>query len=204
MSSPPKYDVQGYGATHGADDASAATPLLAESSSAPQQKKKGMAGVGADDFAAAALAAQAGSSRNAWMDQPAEDDIPDDFKVGVVVMDCDEAIRRAFLRKVYAILLCQLGLTAVASGSLMLPGPRDFVQNNPWIILVSVIGSFASLFGVYWKRHNYPANFLILTLFTAFESVMIGTTCSFYDAKIVSFQLSRRWPKLTFRFSRRF
>ncbi|KLT38701.1 UPF0005-domain-containing protein [Cutaneotrichosporon oleaginosum] len=180
--SPPKYTA--YGATNGGEDASASSPLLGESSASPQ-KKKGMAGIGADDFAAAALAAQAGSSRNAWMDQPAEDDLPDDFKIGVVVADCDEAIRRAFLRKVYAILLCQLGLTAVVSGALMFPGPAAFVQDNPWIILVSVICSFISLFGVYWKRHNYPANMLVLTAFTFFESIMIGTTCSFYDAKVV-------------------
>ncbi|BEI84523.1 hypothetical protein CcaverHIS002_0411270 [Cutaneotrichosporon cavernicola] len=177
MTSPPKY-----GSTNGGEDASSSTPLLGQSS-APQQK--GMAGLGPDDFAAATLAAQAGSSRNAWMDQPAEDDIPDDFKIGVVVADCDEAIRRAFIRKVYAILLCQLGLTAAVSGVLMLPGPGAYVQNNPWIIIVSVICSFISLFGVYWKRHNYPANMLVLTAFTFFESIMIGTTCSFYDAKIV-------------------
>lgn len=189
MSSPPKYTA--YGATNGGEDAGASEPLLGESSSSPQ-KTKGMAGFGADDFAAATLAAQAGSSRNAWMDQPAEDDIPDDFKIGVVVADCDEAIRRAFLRKVYAILLCQLALTAAVSGALMFPGPAALVQNNPWIIFVSIICSFISLFGVYWKRHNYPANMLVLTAFTFFESIMIGSTCSFYDAKIVSSPTSGR------------
>lgn len=188
MASPPKYNDHGYGSVNAADDSSASAPLLGESSSAPAApQKKGMAGIGADDFTAAALAAQAGSSRNAWMDQPADDDIPDDFKVGVCVADCDESIRRAFLRKVYAILLCQLSLTAAVSGVLMFPGPAAFVQNNPWIILTSVIMSFVSLFGVYWKRHNYPANMFILAAFTFFESIMIGTTCSFYESRIVSF-----------------
>ncbi|GMK56826.1 hypothetical protein CspeluHIS016_0306660 [Cutaneotrichosporon spelunceum] len=181
MSSPPKY-----GATHGGEDATASEPLLGQSSTSQQQRQqKGIAGLGPDDLAAAALAAQASTSRNAWMNQPAEDDIPDDFKVGVVVADCDPAIRRAFIRKVYAILLCQVGLTAVVSGALMLPAPAAYVQDNPWIIIVSIICSFISLFGVYWKRHNYPANMLVLAAFTFFESIMIGTVCSFYEAKTV-------------------
>jgi hypothetical protein len=33
------------------------------------------------------------------MDQP-DDDLPDDFKVGVNVVDCDVAIRMGFVRKV--------------------------------------------------------------------------------------------------------
>ncbi|KAJ9105066.1 hypothetical protein QFC19_003698 [Naganishia cerealis] len=37
------------------------------------------------------------SSRgNAWIDQPEEDDLPDDFKVGVNVADCDVQIRMGF------------------------------------------------------------------------------------------------------------
>jgi len=55
MASPPKYTdspVKSYGSSNSAEEA--AQPLLA---------------------------AQASSSRgNAWMDQPADDDLPDDFK----------------------------------------------------------------------------------------------------------------------------
>lgn len=179
MSSPPKYtNPPQYGAV-GDEEAADTAPLLASGS------KKGP-GFGNDDFTAAALAAQAGSSRNAWTDQPRDDDLSDDFKFGVNVADCDEVIRKAFLRKVYAILLVQLGLTAAVGGALMFEGPKAFVQSNPWILWVSLVGSFASLFGVYWKRHNYPANFFILALFTFFEAIMVGTATSFYDAKIVS------------------
>lgn len=182
MSSPPTYtNPPQYGAV--GDDTPDTAPLLGSSSKAAAPK--GAHGIGADDLAAATLAAQAGSSRNAWMDQPADDDLPDDFKVGVNVADCDEVIRKAFVRKVYAILLVQLSLTAVVAGALMFPGPKAFIQSNPWIVIVSMIGSFASLFGVYWKRHNYPANFLILALFTVFESIMIGSVTSLYDAKVV-------------------
>lgn len=124
-------------------------------------------------------------ARNAWMDQPPDDDIPDDFKVGVSVADCDEAIRRAFLRKVYVILLCQIGLTAATAAFLMIPDAADFVRNHSWIIWTSMIGTFVSLGLTYWKRHNFPANMLCLTLFTLCESIMIGSAVSFYDTKVV-------------------
>lgn len=185
MASPPKYapPVGQYGSTaDDHDDAGVSAPLLPQSTTDNKSKRAQQFDVNDASFVVGAMA---GSSRNAWTDQPAEDDIPDDFKIGVCVMDCDEAIRRAFIRKVYAILLVQLALTATVSIALSFPGPKEFVQNNTWIIWTSLIGSFASLFGVYWKRHEFPTNMIILTLFTLFESVMIGTTTSYYDTKIV-------------------
>lgn len=182
MSSPPRYTATQYGAADD-DGSSASAPLLgASAQSKPAQAQFDAAS--AIPFALQAQAASSSAARNAWMDTP-DDDIPDDFKVGVVVMDCDEAIRRAFIRKVYAILLAQLALTAAVSVSLSFDGPRTFVQNNPWVIFTSLIGSFVSLFGVYWKRHSYPANMFVLAAFTFFESIMIGTVTSYYDSKIV-------------------
>ena len=127
----------------------------------------------------------AGSSSNAWMDQPSEDDLPDDFKVGVAVIDCDAAIRLAFIRKVYAILFIQLLATAGVSMALSLPAATNFMQQHGWIIWIPCLGSFAALMGVYWKRHQHPANLILLGLFTMFESMMIGTVVSYYESKIV-------------------
>jgi FtsH-binding integral membrane protein len=181
MSVPPKYsDVAAqYGSADDHDEGVNA-PLLGA-----QSKSKGKQSFDAADAALISQSAMAGSSRNAWMDQP-DDDIPDDFKVGVNVSDCDEEIRRAFLRKVYAILLVQLALTSVVGGVLNLhPGAKEYVQNNAWIVITSIIGSFASLAGVYFKRHSYPANMIVLALFTFFESIMVGTTTTYYDGKVV-------------------
>jgi FtsH-binding integral membrane protein len=133
------------------------------------------------------LAAQAGSSRNAWMDQPSNDDLPDDFKVGVAVIDCDTEIRLAFIRKVYSILFCQLLLTSVVSLALYHPKAVEFHQQHPWTIFIPMVGSFVSLLGVYWKRHQHPANLIILGIFTMFEAMLIGTVTSYYESKIVSF-----------------
>jgi FtsH-binding integral membrane protein len=175
MALPPKYTdepvktpsnvTKNYGSTpNGADGAS--EPLLAQS-----------AGI-------------ASGSRNAWMDQPDADDIPDDFKVGVAVIDCDAAIRLAFVRKVYSILFVQLLATSLVSVALSLPQAKEFTHSHGWIIWIPMLGSFASLFGVYWKRHQHPANLILLGLFTIFEAMMVGTVVSYYESRIVSFTLS--------------
>jgi len=133
------------------------------------------------------LAAQSSSVRNAWMDQPAEDDLPDDFKFGVTVIDCDAQIRLAFIRKVYGILFIQLLLTSVVAFGLSFPAAVQFNQEHPFMIYIPTLCSFASLFGVYWKRHQHPANLILLGLFTIFEAMLIGTVTSFYESRIVSF-----------------
>lgn len=179
MSAPPKYDpTPQYGATEAAEAASSSQPLLQSSSTS-----KPPAGFSLDD--ATMITGASSASANAWTSH-ADDDIPDDFKVGVNVADCDESIRRAFLRKVYAILLVQLALTATVGGVLNFhDGAKDYVQSNPWIIWTSMIGSFASLFAVYVKRHSYPTNVIVLTVFTFFEAIMVGTATSFYESTIV-------------------
>ena len=145
-----------YGATPSAEEAAVQAPLLAS------------------------------GSRNAWMDQPSADDLPDDFKVGVNVIDCDAEIRMAFIRKVYSILLVQLVVTGIVSLALYQPAAVAFHQEHPWIIWIPMVCSFASLFGVYWKRHQHPANLILLGLFTIFEAMLIGTITSYYESRIVS------------------
>ena len=132
------------------------------------------------------VAAQSGSSRNAWTDQPSGDDLPDDFKIGVNVIDCDAEIRLAFIRKVYSILFVQLLLTSIISLVMSCDTAVTFNQEHPWIIYIPMVCSFASLFGVYWKRHQHPANLVLLGLFTVFEAMLIGTVTSFYESRIVS------------------
>lgn len=126
------------------------------------------------------------SSRNAWMNQPSDDDLPDDFKVGVTVIDCDPEIRLAFIRKVYSILFIQLLCTAVVGVGMSTNAAITYTHENPWIVWVPMIGSFVSLLGTYWKRHDFPLNMVMLGLFTLFEAVMVGAVTSYYESKIVS------------------
>jgi FtsH-binding integral membrane protein len=128
----------------------------------------------------------------AWTDQPSGDDLPDDFKVGVNVIDCDAAIRLQFIRKVYSILFVQLLATSLVSLALSHPAAVEFTSQHGWLIWIPFLGSFASLGGVYWKRHQHPANLILLGLFTLFEAMMVGTVTSFYDSRIVSYSRTRR------------
>jgi hypothetical protein len=120
------------------------------------------------------------------MDQPSPDDLPDDFKVGVVVIDCDADIRLAFIRKVYSILFIQLLATAAVGLGMSTHAAVTFAHENPWVVWVPMIGSFASLFATYVKRHDYPVNMVLLGLFTLCEAVMVGAITSYYESKIVS------------------
>jgi FtsH-binding integral membrane protein len=128
----------------------------------------------------------ASASRNTWMDQPGSDDLPDDFKVGVTVIDCDVEIRVAFIRKVYSILFVQLLATSAVALAMSLPAVVAFTHANAWIMWAPMLGSLVALFGVYWKRHDFPANIIMLGLFTMLEAVMIGAVTSYYESRIVS------------------
>lgn len=52
---------------------------------------------------------------NGFYDQPAEGDLPEDFKYGTSVSECSQEVRSAFVRKVYTILCRSFGvLTAIS------------------------------------------------------------------------------------------
>jgi FtsH-binding integral membrane protein len=81
-------------------------------------------------------------------------------------------------------------MTAAVSVAMSLPAAVSFMQDHPALIYIPMLGSFASLFGVYWKRHQHPANLILLGLFTIFESMMVGAIVSFYESRIVSWSRS--------------
>lgn len=101
----------------------------------------------------------------------------------------DKAIRRAFIRKVYLILMCQL---AVTCGFIALfvfhDGVKSYVRANSWLywlsygIFVVVYIALACCSSV---RRTFPMNFIFLAIFTVALSYMAGTISSYYDTKIV-------------------
>ena len=62
---------------------------------------------------------------------------------------------------------------------------KNFIQNTPWLMWVSLIGSFVFLGLTFWKRKSYPTNLLFLAGFTAMEAYSISVIVSFTDSKIV-------------------
>ncbi|CAN9430988.1 unnamed protein product [Alternaria sp. RS040] len=114
------------------------------------------------------------------------DNVPDDFKFGGVVAEATLDIRMAFIRKVYAILTVQLLATAAVSAlSMMSESYKNFIQSTPWLMWVSLIGSFVFLGLTFWKRKSYPTNLVFLAGFTAMEAYSISVIVSFTDSKIV-------------------
>ncbi|CAG8448260.1 1432_t:CDS:2 [Acaulospora colombiana] len=72
---------------------------------------------------------QASSSREPLVGE--EWDVPDDFKHGVNVSECDLINSKAFVRKVYSILFIQLLMTTVVAGIMMYnPNVRFWVQEK--------------------------------------------------------------------------
>jgi len=113
-------------------------------------------------------------------------DIPDDFKIGVSVRDSDVSIRMAFVRKVYFILTLQLlGTTGFSAFFMFNDSAKLWIHSNPGVVFASIISTVFSLLVLICFRQSHPINLILLTLFTAFESVGVANIVTFYDSAIV-------------------
>ncbi|KAL5120826.1 hypothetical protein ACEQ8H_001307 [Pleosporales sp. CAS-2024a] len=111
-----------------------------------------------------------------------DDNLPDDFKFGGVVAEATLDIRMAFIRKVTVQILAT---AAVSYVSMVSVSYKNWIQTNPWMMWVSLLGAFAFLGLTFWKRKSYPTNLLFLAGFTAMEAYSISVIVSFTDSKIV-------------------
>ncbi|OBZ84932.1 Bax inhibitor 1 [Choanephora cucurbitarum] len=128
---------------------------------------------------------EAESSRP-FLQQDEEGVFVDDDMIKETVANSTTEIRMQFVRKVYSILTVQLLTTSLVSSLYMFnDGIKQWVQTNPWMILVSAFGSLIVLFALMWKARSTPLNYYLLALFTLLESHMVGTITSFYDQMIV-------------------
>uniref|UniRef100_A0A336LQ22 CSON000213 protein n=1 Tax=Culicoides sonorensis TaxID=179676 RepID=A0A336LQ22_CULSO len=97
----------------------------------------------------------------------------------------NQTIRRAFIRKVYSLLMCQLLLTL---GLILLfqfhGGVKLWVMENDWIVSVSFLFMFITLISMSCcvsVRRQAPMNIIFLGLFTGAQGFTLGTLCSFYN-----------------------
>ncbi|CAL4060987.1 unnamed protein product [Meganyctiphanes norvegica] len=101
----------------------------------------------------------------------------------------DKAIRHAFIRKVYLILMCQLLITlGFVSLFTFHEGISLWVRRNQWAYWTSYaafIVTYMTLVCCKSVRRKWPGNFIMLGAFTLALSYMTGTIASFYDTKIV-------------------
>ncbi|KAF8973036.1 UPF0005-domain-containing protein [Flammula alnicola] len=119
-------------------------------------------------------------------DQPAPGNVPDDFLYGVTVSESSPEIRNAFIRKLYTILLCQIGATTII-GSIIYASPSVvfWVVTHTWAFYIPLFGTLINLFLLYWKRHTHPWNLVLLSTFTALEAFTLGIAISFYPNVLV-------------------
>lgn len=105
----------------------------------------------------------------------------------------DKSVRRGFIKKVYSIIAMQLIFTfGTIALFLYETNTRNFLMENQsafWgIFITCMISTFVILIFMSCSRTlrvSFPSNFILLGLFTAAESVMVGQCCMFYPHHIV-------------------
>ncbi|KAL1516997.1 hypothetical protein ABEB36_000820 [Hypothenemus hampei] len=101
----------------------------------------------------------------------------------------DKSIRRNFVRKVFAILIAQLAITA---GFIALfcfeQNSKKFIRKNSGLIIISAITTFVIIIILACSsnlRRKTPANYIFLIIFTISAGFTVGIISSFYDTDIV-------------------
>ena len=112
--------------------------------------------------------------------------IEDDFCFKNNVLNADKEQRLNFLRKVYAILCAQIGLTSLICGlSITNLTIKSFIQSHIDLVPMVSIVTFMVLIWLHVERKNYPRNFYLLGAFTVLQSFSIAAICTLYDSWIV-------------------
>ena len=97
--------------------------------------------------------------------------------------------QQAFVRKVFGILSAQLLFTVILCAIVYAtPAIEDWLQENLWFYFISLgisIILLCSMVCVKKVARTVPWNYIVLFTFTFFESVMIATISSFYNAESV-------------------
>jgi len=98
-------------------------------------------------------------------------------------------VRIGFIRKVYSILAAQLTMTAAFTSYVCFSDAAAlWLQHNIWFVMLCCIGTIITMYalGCYPSvARSVPTNYVLLTIFTACESVMVAAICSIYERRSV-------------------
>ncbi|NP_001134832.1 Fas apoptotic inhibitory molecule 2 [Salmo salar] len=102
----------------------------------------------------------------------------------------DQAVRRIFIRKVYAILMIQLFVTVAIVALFTFCAPvRFYIQAHPHLYMCSYMMFLATYIALNCCgeqiRRQFPWNLILLSLFTLSLACMMGFVSSFYNTKSV-------------------
>ncbi|XP_054707256.1 protein lifeguard 1-like isoform X2 [Uloborus diversus] len=96
----------------------------------------------------------------------------------------EKAIRMAFIRKVYAILMAQLAITVAFICLFLFSEPvMKYTMEHTEMLIIAVVLSFVLIIAMSCcsnVRRTYPLNMICLFLFTIVESFMLGTIAGSY------------------------
>jgi len=96
------------------------------------------------------------------------------------------SIRMGFLRKVLGILSFQFLATVIFCTVLYLtPGVRGFVQQQPWMLMLSMFGSIGILIAMFIHARTVPLNYFLLAGWTILQAITVGSFVTFFDAEVV-------------------
>jgi len=101
------------------------------------------------------------------------------------------AVRHGFIQKVYGILSVQLAVTTLVGGVVM-KSAESMVHSNPGLTLTLMMLSFAATISVMCvfmccpdTMRSSPTNYILLSVFTLAESVLVGFISSSYTQESV-------------------
>ncbi|KAK4706041.1 protein lifeguard, partial [Phenoliferia sp. Uapishka_3] len=114
-----------------------------------------------------------------------DDDIPEDFKIGMTVSQSSQDVRHAFVAKVYGVLFCQIVGTTVIGAIMSTERISAWTQEHAGLMMIPMFSAIGVMLAVYWKRHSHPLNIILLGLFTVLESITIGAIVGMYPTTIV-------------------
>jgi FtsH-binding integral membrane protein len=100
----------------------------------------------------------------------------------------DRMMRLGFIRKVYGVLTFQLILTVAIASLGLNDSVKDFYINNLWLFYVAIASSIIIIIPLTCYpevARKVPGNYILLTLFTICESIMVSYIVSTYPPETV-------------------
>ncbi|KAL1450628.1 hypothetical protein WDU94_002970 [Cyamophila willieti] len=101
----------------------------------------------------------------------------------------EKTIRLAFIRKVYSILMVQIGVSAAFIGLFTLHQPtKVWVAQNPILLILAFVTMFVTLICISCcesVRRTSPMNIIFLGIFTVSESFLLGVSSSRFNGELV-------------------
>ena len=105
----------------------------------------------------------------------------------------DQKVRKAFVRKVYSILIVQLVLTAAIAGLFYIPAVAGFAFANVWLFWLAFVLTFVCLIALACfpkVRRKSPGNYICIGIFTLAEGFFLGCVAATYSAEEVFIALA--------------